>query len=114
MTLSLNRTAHLGVLATAFAYTTLTFGALVTPTVAEAKSSNGPFYTAELAQPAAERTVIAGGVAWTCADTTCVGTKGTSRPLRVCRELNRDLGEVVSFTAKGEALEADKLAKCNG
>ena len=30
------------------------------------------------------------------------------------RGLQRDLGEIASFTTKGEALEAKKLAKCNG
>ena len=58
--------------------------------------------------------MVAGGIAWTCSGTTCVAPKGTSRPLRVCRELQRDTSDVVSFTAKGEELGADKLAKCNG
>ncbi|MBX7460184.1 CC_3452 family protein [Qipengyuania huizhouensis] len=115
MTLSLSNSpsAKLGVFGAAILYTAAGFGALVAPSAAEARS-NAPFYTAELSQPATERTVIAGGVAWTCRGTTCVAPKGTSRPLRVCRELQRDTGEVVAFTAKGEALEADKLAKCNG
>jgi hypothetical protein len=32
----------------------------------------------------------------------------------MCRELQRDVGEIAGFTAKGEALAEDKLAKCNG
>ena len=113
MTLSLNRPVNVGAIGAALIWTAASFGSLVTPTPAVAKG-NAPFYTAELAQPAAERTVIAGGVAWTCEGTTCVAGKGTSRPLRICRELNRGAGEVTSFTAKGEALEASELAKCNG
>lgn len=113
MNLSLGRTAHLGVLASAFAYTALTFGTLVAPTAAEARAGEGPFYTAELSQPASERTVIAGGVAWTCRDTSCVAPKGNSRAERVCRELNRGVGEITNFTAKGEALDAEELARCN-
>lgn len=113
MTLSNSPSAKLGVFGAAILYTAAGFGALIAPSAAEARDSV-PFYTAELSQPATERTVIAGGVAWTCQDTTCVAPKGTSRPLRVCRELQRDAGDVVAFTAKGEALEADKLAKCNG
>ncbi|MXO96535.1 hypothetical protein GRI34_08930 [Erythrobacter aquimaris] len=113
MTLSLDRSAKISVFVSAFAYTALTFGALTAPTAAEARSTV-PYYTAELAQPAAERTTVAGGVAWICSDTSCVARKGTSRPMRICRELKRDLGEVKSFTAKGKALDADKLAKCNG
>lgn len=113
MTLSNSPTSKLGVFGAAILYTAAGFGALAAPSTAEARG-NGPFYTAELAQPATERTVIAGGVAWSCEGTKCVAPKGTSRPLRVCRELQRGAGDVVAFTAKGEALEEDKLAKCNG
>ena len=95
------------------AHSALVPSSAVASTAAEARS-DAPYYTAELAQPAAERTTVAGGVAWTCADTSCVARKGTSRPVRICRDLKRDLGEVKAFTAKGEELDADKLAKCNG
>ena len=71
------------------------------------------FYTAELAQPATQERAIAGGVAWNCQGTTCVAPRGTSRPLRVCRELQREVGAVASFSAKGKRLDADKLASCN-
>ena len=114
MTLTLPRSVTVGTIAAAFAYTSITFGALVAPTAAEAKAS-GPFYSVELAQPVAEKTTtVAGGVAWACKGTTCVAQKGASRPLRVCRELQREHGEIASFTANAKALEADKLAKCNG
>ncbi|QYJ06979.1 CC_3452 family protein [Qipengyuania flava] len=114
MTLSLPRSVNIGAVAAAFAYTSLTFGAALAPVAAEAKSST-TFYTAELAQPVAEKTTtVAGGVAWACKGTTCVAQKGSSRPLRVCRELQREHGEIASFTAKDQALESDKLAKCNG
>ena len=113
MILSNTPSTKLGVFGAAILYSAATLGALVAPTAAEAKG-NGPYYKAELSQPAAERTVVAGGIAWTCSGTTCVAPKGTSRPLRVCRELQRDTGDIVNFTAKGEELDADKLAKCNG
>ena len=51
---------------------------------------------------------------WNCEGTSCRGTKGTSRPVRICRELNRELGAVTAFTAKGEAIAAEELARCNG
>ncbi|MBX7539710.1 CC_3452 family protein [Qipengyuania sphaerica] len=113
MTLSNSPSTKLGVFAAAVLYTAVGFGALTAPVAASA-AGNSPFYRAELTQPATERTVIAGGVAWTCEGTTCVAKKSTSRPLRVCRELQRDTGDIASFTVKGEAIEADKLAKCNG
>ena len=112
MTLSIPRTSRLGVLALAFAYTAATFGALTAPVSAQA-SSNGPYYIAELAAPASESRTVAGGVAWFCEGTTCRAAKGTSRPLRICRGLQREFGEVVSFETKGEELTESRLAKCN-
>ncbi|MDG5747760.1 hypothetical protein P8Q88_06165 [Qipengyuania sp. XHP0207] len=112
MTLSLPRSINLAAIVGAVAWTTASFGAAIIPAPAAAASSQ-PYYTAELAQPAAERTVVAGGVAWNCTGTTCIAPKGNSRPMRVCRELQREHGAIAGFTAKGEALADDKLAKCN-
>ena len=113
MTISLPRTAHIGAVAAALVYTTATFGALVAPAPASARSVE-PYYMVELAQPVETRTTtIAGGVAWTCKGTTCVASKASSRPLRVCRELNRQHGTIANFIASGETLDAEKLAKCN-
>lgn len=113
MTLSTPHNSRLGVFALAIVYTTLTFGAAITPTAAEAKTS-GPYYVAELATPAEENRTVAGGVAWSCQGTTCVAGKGNSRPLRICRSIQREFGDVTSFTSKGEELADDKLAACNG
>lgn len=112
MNLSVSRTGRFTVLAFALAYTGMTFGAFAAPVAAEAK--NAPYYSVELANPTTETRAIAGGVAWACRDDRCVANKGTSRPINVCRDLSRKFGEIKSFTAKGEALEAHKLAKCNG
>lgn len=112
-TSSIPRSSTIGAIGAALVWTGLTFGAALTPTPAEARSS-GVFYTAELAQPATKDLAVAGGVAWRCEGTSCTAPRGTSRPLRVCRELNRELGQVASFTAKGEALDSEKLARCNG
>ena len=101
----LTRLAPLAVLATAAA-------CALAPTAADARS--GVFYTAELTQPTEQTRAVAGGVAWVCKGTTCVAPRGTSRPLRVCRELQREVGAVASFTAQGKELDADKLESCNG
>ncbi|WP_324826536.1 CC_3452 family protein [Qipengyuania zhejiangensis] len=114
MTISLPRTVNFGAIAAALAWTTMSFGAAITPTAAEAASNNGVFYTAELAKPVEQGTVVAGGIAWACKGTKCVAAKGNSRPMRVCRDLQREHGQIADFTAKGEALGEDKLAKCNG
>ncbi|MFN2098964.1 CC_3452 family protein [Altererythrobacter sp. MF3-039] len=95
----------------AMAYTAVTFGATLAPAPAQA---NDIFYRAELASPASEARTVAGGVAWYCSENVCVAGKGTSRPLRMCRAIAKEFGEVASFSAKGEELAVDKLSDCNG
>ena len=112
MTLSLPRSGRVAAIVLAFAYTGLTFGAATAPTPASAQS--GAYYTATLAVPADDDRVVAGGVAWTCRDTTCVANKGTSRPSRICRGLSREFGAITSFKVEGEELAEDRLARCNG
>ena len=112
MTLSSPLPAKTGVFGLALAWTAITIGTAISPAPAQAKSA--VFYTAELAAPASEARTVAGGVAWLCEGTKCVAAKGTSRPMRICRGLSREFGEVTSFTAEGEALAEDRLAKCNG
>ncbi|TNE29805.1 MAG: hypothetical protein EP350_09440 [Alphaproteobacteria bacterium] len=112
MTPSLPLSGRVGVFALALIYTSLTFGAALTPAPAVAKDT-GPYYVAELAAPAKEARTIAGGVAWNCEGTTCVAGKGNSRPLRVCRSIEREFGEVKNFVTNGEELAEDKLAACN-
>jgi len=111
MTLSTPLTARLGIFALALVYTGLTFSATTAPVSAK---NSAPYYTAELAQPAKENRMVARGVAWKCEGTSCRAKKGNSRPIRICRGLVRKMGEVTSFTARGEKLAEDKMAKCNG
>ena len=94
-------------------YTTFTFGALVTPTAAEAQSST-VYYTAELATPAKEARTIAKGMVWHCEGTRCVAAKNNSRPNIACERLTREVGELTKFTAKGVPFDDEALAKCNG
>jgi hypothetical protein len=75
--------------------------------------ASGAYYTAELAAPAKDAKVIGGGVVWRCEGTSCVAPKGSSAPATMCKKLAREVGTIASFTAKGEALAEDKLAKCN-
>ena len=92
-------------------YTALTFGAAVTP--APAAAYDGHYYRAEFAQPVESGTQIIRGTPWACEGNVCVANKANSRPVIVCQRLNGKVdAELVSFTADGEALEADKLAKC--
>ena len=111
-TFSLPRAGKFAVLASALLYTGMTFG--MATSTAPATAAAPAYYTATLAAPAGEDRAVAGGVAWACEGTTCVANKTSARPLRVCRGLNRKFGEVAAFTANGEELAEDELAKCNG
>ena len=110
--MTLSRTNRLSIFAAALAYTAAILGIAGAPAPASAK--DGPYYIAKLAQPADEDRAVAGGIAWACKGNICVANKGSSRPVNICRDLNREFGEIAAFTARGKALEADKLAKCNG
>ena len=112
MTFSLSRSSRLSIFVLALAYTGLTFGVATAPSPVAA--SSGAYYTATLAQPADDNRAVAGGVAWACEGNTCIANKGTSRPMRICRGLAREFGEITSFKTKGEELAEEKLAKCNG
>ena len=112
MTLSPSLFRNAGAATVALFYTALTFGALVAPTPAEART-NAVYYTAELAAPAKESRTIIRGMVWHCEGTTCKARKGNSRPVITCKRLANEMGEITEFTAKGEALAEEKLAKCN-
>ena len=74
----------------------------------------GAHFRAQLAATPAQARAIAGGVVWHCADTACAAPRSPARPLRVCSDLRRELGQVVSFEVAGRALSAEELARCNG
>ena len=103
--------SQLAFVAAAFVGTALSFGVTASP----AHAAGGSFYEVQLATPlASAKTEVMSGVAWKCEGATCRGSQGTSRAEIVCARVARKLGEVASFSAKGEALDAEGLAKCNG
>lgn len=113
MSISPPRIASLGVMTLALGWTALIFGSALAPAPAMAQPATAAYYKAELSQPAKDPRPIAGKVVWNCQGTTCVAPRGTSRPLRICRELFRKVGTLNSFSAKGEALESKSLERCN-
>ncbi len=113
MTLSLPRFRSVAAVGAALLYTSLTFGAAIAPAPVQA-STGGAYYTAQLAAPANQARYVGGGLVWRCEGTACTAAKGTSRPEVVCRRLQREVGQIASFTANGEVLADDRLAKCNG
>lgn len=79
-----------------------------------AAQGEGPHFRAQLAAPAAQARNVAGGVVWRCAEASCTAPRTGTRPLRMCRELRNELGQVVSFEVAGVALTTEDLARCNG
>ena len=100
----------------ALAACTLSAATLLTPfalSPAEAHAGTA-FYHATLVSPFAEpKKEIIDGVLWSCAGDACSGTKSGSRPVIVCGRLARRVGEIASFSAAGDVLDASKLAACN-
>jgi len=95
----------------ALGWTALSFGAALSP--APASADSGPYYRAELAQPAGEATIIARGTAWSCQDTVCAAPKKSNlRPIHVCRHLAKKAGEVTRFTVEGVDFSAEEIADC--
>ena len=98
-------------IAAAFVGTALSFGATTSP----AHAAGSAFYEVQLAAPVSSaKTTVVNDIAWRCEGATCRGSQGTSRAEVVCARLARKVGEVASFSARGEALDAEGLAKCNG
>ena len=114
MTASLPRSLNsLAFAALAILGTAASFGVTTAP--AYAAPATVSFYEAQLATPAdARRTEIQNGVVWKCAGADCRGNEGGSRPEVVCARLVRKVGPLAGFAVKGEALDADALARCNG
>lgn len=113
MTLCPPRFRSVSLIGIALLWTTLTFGAVLSPSSAEA-ASKGPYYSVELATPTAEDRAVVGNMIWQCNGTKCLAAKASSRPMMVCQRLVRELGAVTSFSAGGKALKADDLSRCNG
>lgn len=112
MHLTLPNLRNSGVILAGLAYTAITFGAAIAPSPAEAASQF--YFRAELAAPTETGRTIAGGTAWYCQDTTCVARKNGTRPVRVCRELSRKVGEISDFIVDTRQFETEALAECNG
>ena len=114
MTLTLPRSFKPAAVMAALAYTTLTFGAAITPAPAEA-ATGGAFYRAEMTAPAkGNARPIASGLVWKCAENVCTAGQATSRPAIVCARLAKEVGPLTSFTVGDKPFAAEELARCNG
>ncbi len=92
----------------------LPLAAMAAPTTLLASSNNGHYFNARLVEPTDETTAIAGGVVFRCDGGSCTGPRSGDRPLRVCTELRREVGQIASFEVRGEPVAASLLERCNG
>ena len=95
-----------------FSIAAMTSLTLFTATTAEARST-AIAYTAELQAPVEAGREIIKGTVIRCDGTECIGGKSSSSPRTVCAKIAEKFGPVASFAYKGEAFDADALAKCN-
>lgn len=88
--------------------------AIAVPTALQATSNDGHYFSAQLVEPTDEPTAIAGGVVFRCDGESCTGPRTGTRPLRVCTDLRREVGQIASFSVGGEPVAASLLERCNG
>ena len=85
--------------------------------IGEVASADTGANVATLAQPlSAKKEVIIGSMAFQCAGTTCVLVSAPSadaESVKTCWSLQRQVGAITAYTARGKTFDADKLAKCN-
>ena len=108
MTLSQNPLRIASVLATAL----MTTFVLFTASAGQARS-NPVVYTVQLVVPVEAGMHIIKGTAIQCNGTECSGRKSSSSKKNVCAKIADKIGPVASFAYKGEAMDAEALAKCN-
>ncbi len=99
--------------ATATLATALMASALMFTASAGQARSNPIVYTAELVAPVEAANHIIKGTVIRCAGTECKGRKSSSSIRSVCANLADEVGELASFSYKGEAVNEAALAKCN-
>ena len=100
---------HILPMIASIAMTVVTIGVSVSPAYA---NRGAPDYRLTLEQ-AASGTKVARETLWRCGTEGCTASSGTSRPEITCAHAVREVGKVTSFSFKGEAFDADALAKCN-
>jgi hypothetical protein len=111
MTLS-HVSARAGALAAAAVLsTTLLFGV---STQAQAAPNKGPYYQAELAQPAPSKQELLRSVFVKCEGTACRAPMASTAPKNMCISIAREFGAVTSFSAGDRVFTADEIAACNG
>ena len=70
-------------------------------------------YSAKPAAAPASAKIIGKDISWARDGDSYRGSTEASRPLILCQDLAKRAGRLESFSADGQALPAEQLAKCN-
>lgn len=97
-------------LLTAAATTATLFAATTTAAFA---ASGAAYRLVPATAVTAASTVVVNDTLWKCGAAGCVAQNATSRPAIVCAQAAKKVGKIESFTVRGEAFNAEELAKCN-
>ncbi len=74
----------------------------------------GPYYKAELSQPAASKQELLRSVFVKCEGTACRAPMASTAPKNMCISIAREFGEVSAFSAGDRVFTAEEVAACNG
>ena len=92
----------------------ISFAVLTTLVIPTAQAATGgSYYQVELKETSKKDKKIIRGSMIRCFETNCRGKKAVSNTANMCAKIARTFGAVKSFSAGGEAFDANKLAKCN-
>lgn len=84
----------------------------LTPSVTSAQSNDGYYSATPVAAPSDE-SYVTRTLVWRCSEGECVAPKGTARDAIVCQLIAREVGVLSTFTAAGEAFDAEDMERCN-
>ncbi|WP_445191366.1 CC_3452 family protein [Sphingomonas sp. Tas61C01] len=85
---------------------------LIAATAADAQAP-GAFYVATPASPTTKTSLVTRNTAWSLRGGAFVAAQAPERAQILCQLVADHVGGLSGFTVKGEAYDADQLAKCN-
>jgi hypothetical protein len=85
---------------------------LLSPVASHAQDPAGYYAAVPTAQPT-KTSFITNNLMWKWRDTAFTANKAPARPTIVCEMIVQRAGTLTSFSAGGQAFDADALAKCN-
>jgi hypothetical protein len=91
----------------------LVISTLMVGTAANAQPQGPGYYAATPVEAPTKTSIITRETLWKFRDGAFTASKQPERDLILCQLVAQRVGKLASFTAGGQALDADSLAKCN-